>query len=142
VSGVWLSGNGRLADVAPPALTSVFASGEASGDLARGLARRAGLSADTRPTRFSAILDRIRGSGHSLVAMEPISNQEDVGRFDTEWLRPVMVALESGQLDALQLIADGQGTAITWRARHPSRLARMTARLRPGALHIPSTAEE
>ena len=142
VSGVWLAGNGRLADVAPPALTSVFATGDASGDLARGLAHRAGLSADTLPTKFSAILDRIRGSGHSLVAMEPISNQANVVRFDTAWLQPVMDALESGQLAALQLIADGQGTAITWRANHPSRFARMTARLRARALHIPSSAEE
>ncbi|HEY2816922.1 MAG TPA: hypothetical protein VGK44_07295 [Casimicrobiaceae bacterium] len=142
VSGVWLSGNGRLGDVAPLALKSVFATGDASGDLARGLACRAGLSTDVLPTTFSAILDRIRGSGHSLLAMEPISNQENIARFDAVWLQPVIDALESGQVDALHLIADAQGTAITWRAKHPSWLARMTARLRSRALPIPSRSEE
>ena len=45
VSGIWLSGNGRLTDIARPPLDAVFASGDASGDVARGLARRVGLSA-------------------------------------------------------------------------------------------------
>ena len=141
VSGVWLWGNGRLAEVAPPALTSVFAVPGASGDLARGLAHRAGLLADTLPTNFSAILDPIH-AGHTLVAMGPISNEANVAQFDTHWLQPIMDALESGRLDALQLIADGQGTAITWRANHLSRLARITARLRSRTLHIPTSAEE
>jgi len=142
VSGVWISGGGRLLDVAPAALTSVFAADEESGDLARGLARHAGLSADSLPSTLSAILDRLKEPGHMLVAIEPISSQASLTRFDAAWLRPAVDALETGRLDALQLIADGQGTAITWRAKRPSALARATSALRRRTLHVPSSEEE
>jgi len=142
VSGVWLWGNGRLADIARPELASVYACGDESGDLARGLARHAGLSADTLAPVFSAILDRVCGPGHSLVSMEPISNDANMAQLDAAWLGPAVVALEAGRLDALQLIGDGSGTAITWGAKRRSRLARMTSRLRRRALPVPANAEE
>ena len=142
VSGVWLSGNGRLREIVPPPLTNVFAAGDDGGDLARGLARHAGLSADRLPRTLSTILEHVPRTARVLVAMETMTNEAALARFDADWLRPAVDALEGGALDSLRLIADGHGAAVTWCAKHPSGLARVTSRLHNRVLEIPAAAEE
>jgi hypothetical protein len=142
VSGVWLSGNGRLRDIAKPRLTNVFAVGGESGDLARGLARHVGLSADALPSTLSAILGHVSSSANILVAMDRLTDQAMMAHLDAHWLQPAVDALEAGAIDTLQLIADGHGVAVTWRARRPSGLARVTSRLRNRSLEIPARVEE
>ena len=138
VSGIWLSGNGRLTDIALPSLDAVFASGDASGDVARGLARRVGLLANALPPAFSSML----ASGNVLAAMAPVSNDADIAHFDADWLQPAVAALESGALDALQLVTDGHGAAVAWRAKRPTGLMRIASRFRNTPLEIPVLEEE
>ena len=141
VSGVWLSGNGRLRDIVESALTNVFAGGDEAGDLARGFARRVGLSADALPDAHGAILAGAPREAHTLVAMNAITNPAEVERFGTKWLEPAVDALEAGMLDALQLVADGHGAAVVWRAKHPSALARAASRFTHRALAIPKAQD-
>jgi len=142
VSGVWLSGSGRLREIGKPHLTNVFAAGGGSGDLARGFARHAGLSADAFPTTLSAILGRVPSSANVLIAMDTLKDEAMMTHAGADWLQPAVDALEAGALDALQLIADGHGTAVTWRAKRPSGLARVTSRLRNRSLEIPAPVAE
>jgi hypothetical protein len=141
VSGVWLSGAGRLSDVATPPLTRVFAASGEHGDLARGLARKAGLSADARPAALSAILDRMQRDSHTLVAMDATVDQTALAELDARWIAPAADALASGALDALQLIGDGHGAAVTWRATRPSFLRRAFERFSHRRLIIPRIDE-
>ena len=142
VSGVWLSGGGRLDDVATPALTLVLAESGEHGDLARGLAHRAGLSADTLPPAIAAILERTSDPFEGLAAMRPTTDAAQAAQFGVDWLQPAVDALARGRLDALQLIADGHGAAVTWRAKRRSRLAHAMSRLRGDSLDIPAIADE
>src|SRR5206468_7110840 len=138
VSGVWLSGGCRLSEIAPPPLTNVCAAADDTGDLARGLARHAGLSADPLPAMLSTILDQVPNSASVLVAMETMMDEAAIAHFDANWLQRAVDALEGGALDTFQLIADGHGAAVTWRAQRLSKLARVASRLRSRPLEIPT----
>jgi len=142
VSSVWFWGNGRLSDVTSPALAAAFASDDENGDLVRGLARHVGLSVDAPPATFSAILDRSNGKGNTIVALASMSEQSSVERFGVDWLQPAVTALEAGKVNALRLIADGHGAAVSWVAERPSPFARVTSRLRARPFEIPAVAPE
>ena len=140
VSGVWLSGNGRLSEGTHPTLHRVFGSSDSCGDLARGLARKAGLSADALPSSFSRIMGDL--GNPILIAMNPIASESDLSRFAVDWLEPAIDALASRRLDELQLIADGHGAAVTWHAKRPSGLRRIALPLKRRGLEIPVIAQE
>jgi hypothetical protein len=143
VSSVWIWGDGALSEVrAPLPLTHAFAAADESGDLVRGLALHVGLSVDALPAAFSAILQRLNDGGNAIVALASMSEESAVERFGVEWLQPAVAALEVGKLDALRLIADGHGAAVSWVARRPSRFARVTSRLRAHPFEIPALAPE
>jgi hypothetical protein len=142
VSSVWFWGSGRLSDVTTPTpLTRALASTDESGDLVRGIARHVGLSVDTLPEAFSAILERLN-DGNAIVALASMSEESAVERFGVDWLQPAVSALEAGKLNALRLIGDGHGAAVSWVARRPSGFARVTSRLRARSFEIPALAEE
>jgi hypothetical protein len=142
ISSVWFWGNGRMAEVRTPALAAAFASADENGDLVRGLARRVGLSVDVLPAAFPGILDRSNDTGNAVVALASMTSESAVKRFGVDWLQPAVTALEAGKISALQIIADGHGAAVSWVARRPSRLARVTSRLRARPFEIPAPAPE
>ena len=76
------------------------------------------------------------------MALASMSEESAVERFGVDWLQPAVTALEAGKINALQLIADGHGAAVSWVARRPSRFARVTSRLRARPFEIPALAEE
>ncbi|HEY3179544.1 MAG TPA: hypothetical protein VGL25_11755 [Casimicrobiaceae bacterium] len=142
VSSMWFWGNGRLSDVGRPALAAAFAKPDESGDLVRGLARHVGLSADVLPATFSPIVNRFNQSENAIMALASTADESAIERFGIDWLQPALAALESGRLEALRLIADGHGAAVSWVARRPSRFVRVTSRLRTRPFAIPAFAEE
>ena len=143
VSSVWLCGNGRLSDVRIPTPSArAFAAADENGDVVRGLARHVGLSVDALPATLSAILDGLNNSPNVIVALTSLSDGSAIERFGVDWLQPAVAALEAGKVDALRLIADGHGAAVSWVARRPSRFARVTSRLRARPFEIPALAEE
>lgn len=141
VTTVWLWGGGRRSDVAKPLATAVFATQNVDGDLARGLAGHAGLSADTLPQTISPIIDGHRWEAVDFVALDTVHDENALMRVGDAWLQPAIVALEKGALRGLRLITDGDGSAITWTADHPSLLARMATRLRQRAFEVPARSE-
>ena len=74
--------------------------------------------------------------------MASMTSESAVERFGVDWLQPAVTALEAGKINALQIIADGHGAAVSWVARRPSRLARVTSRLRARPFEIPAPASE
>lgn len=141
-TGVWLWGGGRLADVAQPPVSRRFAAAGAPGDLLRGFAVRAGQAADALRADFSATMAGMEPKVDAIVALAPCQSDDDVRQLATAWLRPAVTALEHGVIDALQLIADGQGAAVTWRADRPSPFARLASRWRAPDFSIPAPDEE
>jgi hypothetical protein len=143
VSSVWFWGSGRLSDVmAATSLGRAFAAADESGDLVRGLARHVGLSVDALPAAFSAILDGLNDSPSAILALTSMSEESAVERFGADWLQPAVAALEAGTIDALRLIADGHGAAVSWVAQRPSPFVRLTSRLRARPFEIPALAPE
>jgi hypothetical protein len=142
VTGVWLWGGGRLADAAASPAWHAFAASGEPGDLVRGLALRAGQAADTPPPDFSATMSRMESNIDVVVSLAPCNDDDDARRFATAWLQPAITALEDGVIDALQLVADGRGAAVTWRAERPSRFARLASRWRAPGFSVPTADEE
>ena len=138
VTGVWLWGGGRLADVAAPRARRAFAAAGEPGDLVRAFAILAGQAADALPPDFSATMSRMEPSVDVVVSLAPCNGDDDARRFATAWLQPAVAALEDGVIDALELVADGRGTAVTWRAERPSRFARLASRWRAPEFSIPA----
>jgi hypothetical protein len=142
VTGVWLWGGGRLADVAETLAWHAFAATGEPGDLVRGFSLRAGQAADAPPPDFSATMSRMNANVDVVVSLAPCNGDDDARRFATAWLQPAVAALEDGVIDALELVADGRGTAVTWRAERPSRFARLASRWGTPAFSIPTADDE
>jgi hypothetical protein len=138
VTGVWLWGGGRLADVAAPLPHRAFAAAGEPGDLARGLAIHAGQSADALPPDFSATMSRMESNVDGVVSLAPLHSDDDVRQWAAAWLQPAVMALEHGVIDALQLVANGHGAAVTWRALRPSPFARLASRWRAPGFSVPT----
>jgi hypothetical protein len=122
VTGIWISGGGRLTDIPEAPSARMFAAIGAAGDVARGLAWRQGSVAPAPPPDFSALQQ-----GADTVVVLPCSDRGMVGAVDRLWLAPALAALERGVLDDLALLADGEGTAAAWRAARPAWTRRATA---------------
>ena len=138
VTGVWLWGGGRLAEAAASPAWHAFAASGEPGDLVRGAALRAGRAADTPPADFSATMSRMNANADVVVSLATCNGDDDAERFAAAWLQPAVAALEHGAIDALQLVADGRGTAATWRAERPSAFARLASRWRTPEFSIPT----
>jgi hypothetical protein len=141
-TGVWLWGGGRLADVALPPVGRRFAAAGAPGDIVRGFAILAGQAADALPPDFSATMLGMERNVDVVVSLAPVYSDDDVRQFATAWLQPAVMALEHGDIDALQLVADGQGAAATWRAERSSPFARLASRWRAPGFSVPTADEE
>jgi hypothetical protein len=142
VTGIWLWGGGRLADVAAPLGCRAFAAAGEPGDFVRGFAILAGQAADALPPDFSATMSRMERNVDVVVSLAPLYSDDDVRPFASAWLQPAVMALERGVVDALQLVANGQGAAATWRAERPSPFARLASRWRAPGFSIPTADEE
>jgi hypothetical protein len=142
ITGLWFWGGGRLADVTPAgalgAVAVVATAGEI-GDVVRGLARRAGQTADDLPHDFSAMLARMRGGSHGAIVLPDMSTDDMLEPFGTAWLAPAVDALERGRIDVLQLVANGHGAAATWRAPRPAAFARFAAHFRQPRFDVPAS---
>jgi hypothetical protein len=116
VNGVWFWGGGRLppADALPP-IDAHAAAGDA-GDVARGVARRTGRTADRLPADLAAMLARADAALEIVVTLDPVDNDGALSDFASAQVAPAVAALERGTLDVLRIVGDGAGTAVTWRA--------------------------
>ena len=138
VNGIWFSGTGRLSAASRPAIARVTATPGRDGDVARGLARLAGIQPGTLPRRWIDFDGTSPGA--TLIAL-PDQRAGDLGAIDSHWLRPAMGALEDRSLDELIVVSDGHGAAVTWRCSRQGALRRTIARFKSLAFEVPAGPE-
>lgn len=148
-NGIWFWGGGRLADVGPLPAAAVVASPGHVGDIARGIAQHgqgtaARLQADddaTTAVASAAALAQL-GGAHRAVAiavLPAVDGPDSVASLETRWLSPALQCLAGNRIDALRMIADGNGAAATWIV-HPLTLwRRIVARARPRPFAVPAS---
>ncbi len=122
VTGIWISGGGRLVDSDDAPAAQTFAAAGSAGDVARGLALRRGNAVQLPPSHFSGL-----PTFGSAVVVLPRGTSTSIGELDRGWLKPAIAALAQGALDGLTLLADGQGVAAAWHAQRPSFTRRALA---------------
>jgi hypothetical protein len=146
VTGVWFSGGGCSMDVGALPPTCVSAPDTRLGDLAHGIARRSAAASTCAHdalaealARAARTLEDADGSGFVVgVATLPA---DECAAFEAQWLAPALDALAARRIDTLHLIADGDGTAVTWTARPPTRWQRLAARASRRAFAVPATPD-
>jgi len=134
VHGLWFSGGGMLQG---PAASSGGSRGEGGlpricaapgrdSDVARGIARLAG--SDALPC--TGVAGAIAAASDASRLVIVLSRAVD-GRDASAPIAAALHALDRGQLERLELVADGRGVGATWSLRRPSlwrRIAPRTAR--------------
>ncbi|MDP1982026.1 MAG: hypothetical protein Q8K23_05755 [Sulfuritalea sp.] len=137
VNSLWPWGGGRLPELATPA--SPHDALWSDDPIAQGIARLLQIHGGALPDGYSttaaraplAVMDALEHSARSGDAMVW---RDELVRFETAWLAPLLGALRSGRLDALRLIAPGDFAAAElhvsrrdlWKFwRKPRRLAEL-----------------
>lgn len=134
VNSVWFWGESDSSVVIQSDLQQILS---AEGWLAT-LAAQAQIACDLPPYRFA---DLSLSTGHSLIHLDVVEAaaqfhdvwgwQQGLQRLETDWLQPALQALQSGQVDCLQIVCHGEaGFSLTikrsdlWKFwRRPVRLA-------------------
>lgn len=147
VNGVWFWGGGRIADVGAMPMTVVTAAPGRPGDLARGIARHGHgaattLEAGEHLTQTIARAAAVVHGNDPIHVLVVLPTDADPAMIEADWLGPALDQLVRHRLDALHLIAGGNGIAATWTARPPGLRQRIAARLarRPFEFHAASDA--
>ena len=144
VSGVWFWGGGRLADAGAMPRAVVTASPGRLGDLARGIALRGHGDATLDPgealmqtmTRARALAAAHPGDPIVVLAVLPVAAQPAM--LEANWLAPALDELEHHRIDALHVIADGNGNTATWAADAPTLWQRIAARATRRPFEMPA----
>jgi len=115
VNSVWFSGGGTLPPRAAPGARVLT---WANGGIATAFALHAGRPALAVPASLASIFDNIDDAPHLAVAFDaPL----DLAKIESAWAAPAWNALSSGRLEAVTMIADGAGEAVTWTVGRPGR---------------------
>jgi hypothetical protein len=137
VHGLWFSGGGvlkgRAASRGPSGsnggLPRICAGPGRDSDVARGIARMAG--SDALP--FTSVAAAIAAAGDASRLVIVLPRAVD-GSDASAPIAAALHALDRGQLERLELVADGRGVGATWSMGRPSlwrRIAPRTARFAP-----------
>lgn len=137
VNGMWFWGAGRGADWRSAGIATAAITPGRDGDLARGFAQRAAAGPAPLPSRWSQLA--LARSGLTLVAL-PDQRAADLATLERDWLAPAAAAMLSGAIDALTLVSDGHGAAVTWHSRRPGAVSRVIASLVTPPFVIPPPA--
>jgi hypothetical protein len=138
VTGVWIWGGGRQDWPDPLPDTVWVAPAGRTGDVVRGLARRAGRGAITPPASLAAVAPA--DSVHAV--LPPALTADDVAALDAAWLAPAADALARGTFDTITLIGDAGGAAWRWDARRPAFLRRLRERFGAPPFVVPLPQDE
>jgi hypothetical protein len=121
VNSVWFEGGGTY----PPRDPSPSIHTWANDATITALAAFAGNPARPMPESLATCLDHASSDQTLVVALEaPI----DVDAVERAFAAPARSALERGAIEAVTIVADGDGGALSWRAQRPSLWSRMTGR--------------
>jgi hypothetical protein len=141
-NALWFWGGGRMMDVGSVPPTIVAAPQTRLGDVARGIARRAGrdcapMNADPAQLVAEADAMNIDTAGTPLLCMAVLPPLgDDLQRVEATWLVPAIELLTTRRIGALHVVADGNGAAATWTATAPTLWQRLAARASRRAFEI------
>ena len=137
-NSVWFSGGGTC----PPPYAATIAT-YAGGGIAAALAAHAGAPARTLPDGLADVLADLRthsrgdvradvlatgtGRATAVIALDP---PLDLAAVERDWAAPAWAALARGTVEAVTMLADGDGRTVVWTALRPGRWERLAARLR------------
>ncbi len=137
-NGIWISGGGRLREVAPAPVV-VCAATQREGDVARGLALHAG----TVPLDLPANHASLPVAERVVAVLPKVADVDALHALDVAWLAPAVAALERAALDSLTVVADATGNAAhLWRARRPAWHRRLVAHISPAPFVPPAPGGE
>jgi len=145
-TGLWFWGGGALRDVGDASVGFVAAPAGARGDLARGLAQHCGVTARhvDDDDDLAHALDTCAASppmhAASAYAVVVAPSKLSPQRLESGWLAPALARLARGDVEALHLIADGNGGAGTWSAARPAWWRRIAARAARRRFDVPHAA--
>jgi hypothetical protein len=89
------------------------------------------------PGDLAALLPRLAPGQQAAIAVPAVDTDDALAAVSSAWLAPAVRALEDGEIGLLQLVADGHGAAVTWRAARPTAWARIAARFDRRPFRIP-----
>ena len=140
VTGIWFWGGGRLRDLRPPPATFAAAAPGRSGDLARGIARftqgqALTLRSDEDPAHALASLDALRDVPAFAILVAPATI--DPSLLEAKWIAPALRRLARRDVEPLHVVADGDGSAVTWSARAPGLWRRLAVHAHRGRFQWP-----
>jgi hypothetical protein len=141
-NAIWFWGGGRMADVAFVPPTIVTAPQTRLGDIARGIARRAGREhkpTNADPAQLVADADAMNidtadAPRFCMAVLPPLG--DDLQRVEAMWLVPAIELLTTRRIGALHVIADGNAVAATWTAIAPTLWQRLAARASRRAFEV------
>ncbi len=127
-NSVWFSCGGTPPERHPDAVAiRTFA----NDGIAAALAAYCGNPAHALPERLGTAAANATDAGEIVVAFDAPLDLEDIER---SWAAPAWAMLTHGKLDAVTLIADGDGDAVVWTARRPGLWQRVAGSVAPPAL--------
>jgi hypothetical protein len=107
--------------------------------------RHRGASATSRATTLERAAAFAKTAGVSrafaIAVLPTIDSPAAVAALEARWLLPALRRLSRSDVAALQVIADGNGTAVTWIARRPTFWQRVLAHARARPFAVPSPPE-
>jgi hypothetical protein len=141
VNAVWFSGGGRLVDVAMPPPAFVTAPQSRLGDLARGIARRAGATAAHDDIAQAVSRASAANAGGDVFTLAVRSRATDARDVEVAALAPALELLDARRLSAMHLVADGHGATVRWMAKAPGIWRRLAMRASHPAFEIPALTD-
>ncbi|HVO88516.1 MAG TPA: hypothetical protein VMV45_08240 [Casimicrobiaceae bacterium] len=120
IGGIWFWGAGTWPSASPIGRIDAFADPGRVGDVARGAAALSGGTLQPLGNSLASFHDR----ADTVV----VAALDDLDVLERRFLQPALQALRNGSVDALDVIADGHGAAVTWKTRRPRWLDRFTRR--------------
>jgi hypothetical protein len=131
LTGVWFEGGGALP--LQPALGSLRVEAPAgrAGDVARGLAKLAGVQVPAPSTLDAGDMPP---ADHRIVVVDIGPEPSAIDVFASDVVAPALSALRRGRLSAVALCADRADFAASWSARRPSLVDRWLSRNAPFAV--------
>ena len=137
VNALWFWGEGRIADVRPQPPTFVSAPQSPLGDLARGIARVAGIP-DASDDIAQALSRASKADARrDVFTLALLRQAADLREFDKAALAPALDRLDAGSVAVVHLVADGNGTAVHWMAKAPGIWRRLAVRVSRRRFEIP-----
>jgi hypothetical protein len=124
VNALWFSHAGCLPATWRAPAISAYGRASRTLDVAAGIARSGG----ARVAALTTCDDLLAGTNDAIAVAEALQDPDGVARLARAWLEPLVAALDARRIATLAIVADGGGSAASWRLSPSSWLDRLRGR--------------